>query len=257
MITGLESANLKLVRAAKHLRAIKRCIAEYAANKPHEIVSKPNRKKRLKIRAAPIEIAILTGEMLYQMRSALDHLAFELVKRNPKIAIIDPKWEKNAQFPLRTSIPNCAPALAKGKLSNDLPGVSDKALTFIESLQPYNRGADNTWLCILCKLSKIDKHRHLNVVRPRTLKSDTIRSASGHVLSRHTLDHGAELEPIALRMNSEFPVYMKRRFRTFVAFDEKALGDANGLPIDYVLQKCLKTIQIHVVPALKKLIKSP
>jgi hypothetical protein len=212
----------------------------------------------LNIRAAPTEIAILAGEMLYQMRSALDHLAFELVKRNPKIAIIDPKWEKNAQFPLRTSIPNCQPALAKEKLSNDLPGVSDKALTFIESLQPYNRGTANTWLGFLCELSNIDKHRHLNVIRGRTIKSDTVRSSSGHVRSRHTLDHGAELEPITLRINSESPVYMKRRFRTLVAFNEKAvLGNANGLPIDYVLQSCLETIQTHVVPALKKFIKSP
>jgi hypothetical protein len=257
--SGLQSANLKLIRAAKHLRALKRHVTDYAASKPHKIVSKPKGKKTLNIRAAPPEIAILAGEMLYQMRSALDHLAFELVQLNPNIATIDPDWREHTQFPLRTKLPkNCTPPLAKGRFSNDLPGISNNAFAFIESLQPYNRGTANTWLGFLCELSNIDKHRYLNVIRGRTIKSDSLRSAGGHISSRHALDHGAEIEPFALRIPSESPVYMKRRFRTFVTFNEKeVLGDANGLPIDYVLQSCLETIQTHIVPALKKFIKSP
>ena len=90
MISGIKSAELKLIRAGKHLRAIKRCIAAYAATKPHKIVPKSKRNKKLNIpKSPPREICILVGEIVYQMRSALDHLAFELVKRNPSGLILD------------------------------------------------------------------------------------------------------------------------------------------------------------------------
>jgi hypothetical protein len=102
MISGVKSAKLKLARAAKHLCAIKKCIAAYSASRPHKIVKKANGKKKLNIpNPPPREICILVGEMVYQMRSALDHLAFDLVKQNPNVATIDPRWFENCEFPLR------------------------------------------------------------------------------------------------------------------------------------------------------------
>src|SRR5260370_8107063 len=106
VVTGIKSAELKLIRAAKHLRAIKRCIAIYAASKPHKIILKSKRKKKLNIpKSPPREICILVGEMVYQMRSALDHLAFELVKRNPSGKSLPHGWDTRSQFPLSVNIP--------------------------------------------------------------------------------------------------------------------------------------------------------
>jgi hypothetical protein len=70
MISGVKSAELKLVRAAKHLRTIKDCITAYSASKPHKIVLKAERKRKVNIpKPPPREICILIGEMVYQMRS--------------------------------------------------------------------------------------------------------------------------------------------------------------------------------------------
>ena len=124
---GLKSAKFKLVRAAKHLRTIKQHSAAYAKAKPHKIVKKSRRKKKLNIPKAPsLEISLLAGEMIYQMRSALDHLVFDLIRRNPNVATIDPEWEDNCQFPMRVRLPKQSrPPLKKAEFSRDLPGIAD------------------------------------------------------------------------------------------------------------------------------------
>ena len=65
MVRGLKSAKVKLVRAAKHLRAIKKRIAIYAHAKPHKIARKSKNKKKLNIpKSPPAEISLLAGEMV-------------------------------------------------------------------------------------------------------------------------------------------------------------------------------------------------
>jgi hypothetical protein len=100
MISGLESAKSKLTRAGKHLRAIERCISLYAASHPHKLTkTKGKKSKKLTIpKVPPRGIAILAGEMVYQMRSALDHLVFELVGLNASKLPAD--WFKHCEFPL-------------------------------------------------------------------------------------------------------------------------------------------------------------
>jgi hypothetical protein len=87
MVRGLHSAKAKLAWAVRHLKALKRSVARYSASRPYKIVVTKAKgkvtKKLLITEAPPVEISILAGEMVYQMRSALDHLAFDLVERNP------------------------------------------------------------------------------------------------------------------------------------------------------------------------------
>src|ERR1022692_3449953 len=122
MPSGIKSAELKLNRAVKCLPTIKRCIATYSAGRPHKISVKSKGKKRVNVpKQPPYQISILVGEMDYQMRSALDHLTFELVKMNPDIAAIDPHWREHCQFPLiiRTRR-QCKPPLPKADFSRFL-----------------------------------------------------------------------------------------------------------------------------------------
>lgn len=267
MARGKKAAKLKLVRAAKHLRAIKLSIAAYSRTKPHKIVRKSKSKKKLNIpKSPPAEIAILAGEMIYQMRSALDYLAFELVKRNPNIATIDPKWEEHVEFPLRINPPKNGVPFTRKDYSKCLPGISDAAFAIIDSLQPYHGvGTINNALRFLAHLSNIDKHRHLNLIKPRVVQFESVRyphglSGRGHA----TLDRGAEINPTPPQRSlsatydavPDKPMYVKRHYRTLVAFNERRyLGDAATLPVDYLLQIILESIQTFAVPALDKLIK--
>lgn len=271
MAQGLKSAKLKLIRAHKKLDAIKKCLTAYARTKPHKIVKKAKGKKKLNVpKAPPLEISMLAGEMIYHMRSALDHLAFDLIKRNPNVATIDPDWEEHCQFPMRVRLPKgCTPPLSKKRFSNDLPGIADIPFAFIESLQPYyGLGATNNALRFLGSLSNIDKHRRLNLTHARVRQWESVRYPSG--LSGRgysTLDRGAEISPAPrirpmrgpLDAPPEKPVYVKRHYRALVAFKERQhLGEAaTSLPVDQMLEIILNEIETHIVPAFDKFIKKP
>jgi hypothetical protein len=269
MASGLKSAKIKIIRATKQLNSLKRAIAAYSRSKPHKIVKKSQSKKKLNIpKSPPLEISLLAGEMIYQMRSALDHLVFDLIKRNPNVASIDPEWEENCQFPMRTRLPkNTTPPMSKSAFARDLPGIADAPFAFIESVQPYyGVGAVNNALRFLRHLSNIDKHRRLNLTRARVRQYESVRYPSG--LSGRgyaTLDRGAEIYPIPAQRPlsnpyspAEKPVYVKRHYRALIAFDERPyIGEATGLTVDHLLELILEQIKTAIVPAFEKFIKKP
>jgi hypothetical protein len=260
---GIAAAEIKLVRAAKHIRAIKRCVTIYAASKPHEIVKKSNRKKQLNVpKSPPVEIAVLAGEAIYQMRSALDYLAFSLIERNPHVSSINPNWDRYCEFPLWTDPlkPGQRTPIPKGKFSKPLPGIADAPFAFIESVQPYYRvGAINNALRFLAHLSNIDKHRRLNLMIPRVKQYESIRLRNGFILRGHqTLDRGAIIEPFFPFRKEKMPVYVKRHYTALVAFNERTyLGEATTLPVDYLLKLILEQIRLVIIPAFRIFLKKP
>jgi len=262
MVSSIRSAELKLARAAKHLRAIKRCIATYSASQPHKVIAKAKGKRKVNVpKSPPQAISVLAGEMVYQLRSALDHLTFEVIKSNPNVATIDPDWRDHCQFPLRTKIPKGrTPPLAKNEFFRSLPGISDKAFAIIERMQPYySTSAVNNALRFLAHLSNIDKHRHLNLIRPRVRQRQYIRFGSGLATGGwQMLDRGAIVDLPRRGSESDPPVYVNRRYRTLVSFNEREhLGDATAVPVDHLLYLILYHIKVFVVPALHQLIKNP
>jgi hypothetical protein len=262
MATGIRSAKVKLARAAKHIRALKRSIAKYSASKPHKIVAKTKTKKKLHIpRRPPQEISVLVGEAVYQMRSALDHLVFELIQRNPKVASIKPDWWEHCEFPLRTRAPKNGKAATKKDFSNVLPGIADVPFAFIEKVQPYQPPgtAITTAMRFLAHLSNIDKHRRFNLVRPRVQQFHSFVWPGGFIgKGTQALDHGAELESFAEWPKEERPMNVKRRYRAFVAFNETDyLGEATGLPIDFLLETILEQINTQIIPVFEEFLKKP
>lgn len=270
MASGLKSAKIKLIQAEKHLRAIKKCLAIYARSKPHKIVRKTKGKKKLNVpKPPPVQISILAGEMVYQMRSGLDHLVFDVIKKNSNISTIDPEWEEHCEFPIWTKplkLGQKTP-LPKQKFARPLPGIADAPFAFIESVQPYyGVGVVNNALRFLGHLSNIDKHRRLNLVVPRVRQYQSVRYPHG-LSSRGyaTLDRGAEIYPTAPQRplsnpfgEAQKPRYVARHYRTLVAFNERQhLGEASTLTVDYLLQLVLEQISTVIVPAFERFAKNP
>jgi hypothetical protein len=268
-VDRVKAAKLKLARAAKHLKAIQRCISKYSSGGSYEILpgkTKGKKTTQVKVRKVPPpEISILSGEMIYQMRSALDHLAFGLVERNVNSVALPPRWDERCQFPLLDKIPKDNTGTAyklpvpHSVFSKDLPGVRAKVLTFIESLQPYYRaGTVNNVLGFLAKLSNIDKHRYLNIIGVRISRRQKITYASGLSLEGFdTFDHGArfQTEP---RSKPDRPVFVYRHYGVPVHFDElKLSGTPLTFPVDYVLKLMLKQIETVIVPQFDKFINHP
>ena len=100
------------------------------------------------------DFSVRTGEIAYNLRSALDHLVWQLVLANAKTPGL---W--NA-FPICQDEAKYRRA-AKGRLQ----GLAEQHQEMIKGFQPYREnGGIGAHLWMLHSVCNIDKHRHLNVV---------------------------------------------------------------------------------------------
>jgi hypothetical protein len=103
---------------------------------------------------------LIIGDAVHNLRSALDHLAWQLVESHAAITPGAPGPDENTAFPIYQTAPKKKfAALAK------VQGMGPGAVSLLESLQPYNCGDNTLWE--LSKLDNIDKHRLLLVVALR------------------------------------------------------------------------------------------
>lgn len=242
-MSGLESAKLKLVWAAAHIEAVRKAVRDYTADEPSGIARKSDGSHKLKyVEPPPPAISILAGETVYQIRSALDYVAFELVKLNPNRVALPVGWREKCAFPLRFK--------KKSPVSFDktLPGITPKASTFIESVQPYHRRNPGKVLRMLAILSNIDKHRHLNLTKGQVLDRTINRG-----VPIHCVDGGTRLESFVTGH-----VRVQGSFQPFVSFNERTLGKGTAArSIEDVLQACLDTVEKDIIPVFEKLLKNP
>jgi hypothetical protein len=259
-MTGMESANLKLVSAEEHIRAIRDINEDYTEREPSVIIKHPDGSNELKfIESPPDAISVLAGECIYQIRSALDHLAFQLVKLNRSGGTLPPDWEEKCAFPLRVNRPKKTPVF--NCFEGTLPGITVKAFTFIESVQPYNRGEVNAYLGRLAILSNIDKHRHLHVTKPQAHRRDeaTVRY-KGIVMNTSSLmrveDGTTTKRDYDLPDTEVLSVQVNGVFHPFVSFDEPTVDPGVlAFPVADLLQTCLDRVQEFVIPEFTEFFK--
>lgn len=145
----------------------------------------------------PLEFGILSGEVCYNLRAALDYLVYEL-------SILDcGQIIDGSQFPIEDS--------AKGfnwRKGGWLRGLSDVHIAAIEQLQPYN-GCD--WTQRLRDLSNPDKHRRLvfqvgNIVAKMFGNASRLRflDIPGRVLRTK---HPATGEEVDVKISVEFEIF--------------------------------------------------
>jgi len=87
-------------------------------------------------RPPPIMLSLLVGEVVHQLRSALDHLAYALV-----VAAGNTPTRSTA-FPMLTARPTNGLTVAGG--------LTHRALANIEEFQPYQRGDARRTRCTCC-----------------------------------------------------------------------------------------------------------
>jgi hypothetical protein len=99
-------------------------------------------------------IGILAGEFVHQLRSALDHLVWQLAEANHHTP-----GEHNA-FPVR--LDPFPKGFKKTVSTQQLDGVPAAAIRLIERVQPYHApNPAEHWLAVLTDLWNADKHRVL------------------------------------------------------------------------------------------------
>jgi len=158
---SLEGVELKIGWAQKHLDAIDATIGSYFAEEPYMRVREydPQHGQRLAgirmLKTPPTNLALMIGDYLHNIRSALDHLAWQLViasGREPTSRTEFPIYKDASIYEERTS------GIAIK------PFVTEDIRTLVESTQPYHRGNDARThpLWTMHCLSNIDKHRTLH-----------------------------------------------------------------------------------------------
>jgi hypothetical protein len=115
--------------------------------------------------AVPAELPLLLGEMLYQLRAALDNAVYDA-------AIMDSKQYPPLN-PQQLEFPICTNARQFDKVAFKIAPLSGKHRLFIESVQPYKAAnlapedavlSVNRTLHILNDWARMDRHRRLNLV---------------------------------------------------------------------------------------------
>jgi hypothetical protein len=109
-------------------------------------------------------MALLIGDAVHNLRSALDHLAFELSRYGAEKSrqVITPLQERAIQFPIASSQAQFSRIIGRGNLLH----VESGALKYIEERQPFNKMPqfpDRDFLSIISSLDNFDKHRTINV----------------------------------------------------------------------------------------------
>lgn len=107
----------------------------------------------------PASFAARFGDAIHNYRSALDHIAWQLVRHGSCWPLEDESAENAVQFPIYSTRDGF-----RRNQSRRLPGVDPAAVGFIEARHKYVGGeATNDELLALKKMSNDDKHRTLHV----------------------------------------------------------------------------------------------
>jgi len=133
----MESVDAKLSRAREHLRTYIEEAAQFSESVEHHVILKHDIQTGAKWlvlwdsdQIPPVRLSAVAGDVLFNLRSVLDHLVCGLVRRQA------PRHECDTlQFPVCRK-PDCfTAALKRGQLD----GVPDEARSIIKSLQPFQR----------------------------------------------------------------------------------------------------------------------
>lgn len=164
----LDGVYAKIQRANEGIKNLDVEISEFLASltapdrlKPYEVIRQlesDGREYVFRVRgniSVPLRFAVLTGEILHNLRSSLDHLIVALIIANNKTP------NGNNQFPICPSHKAWMNAKKDGRIN----GLSASAISILDGKQPYHNKAPLTHaLWALNEMGNQDKHSLLHVV---------------------------------------------------------------------------------------------
>lgn len=254
MEANLNGARNKIERAEKHFREVNAAVEislgaedknrvppfEYVPDRQELIIFAP--------RPRPVDPALplAIGDCIHNLRSALDHLIFQLAVLNGKAV----EAETKISFPIFLTAKDFQRCIA-GKVA---PFINGEALAEIEELQPYKAGnvhnADALW--VLSQLDIIDKHRLLVVV-DRHLRPTgfTITTPGGDVFDQvlpetawKAMGDGAEILRFDLSKAIKSPgkIHVELQMAARVCLKDTGLPICEGREVRSILSTCKRTV---------------
>ena len=193
----------------------------------------------------PLVFSVKSGEILYNLRSTLDHLVWQLVLANGQ------EPERNNEFPISSDHQSW-----ERKKAMALKGVSKRNVAMIGYVQPYTGGInlpfDVSMLSVLEELGNTEKHRHLiltvmafkgiepfefGVNHPELNEASARQPLHGSAITGK-IEPGKEL----LRFNNA-QIELKPSLKISVSIGNSGLPIVRALPLSEILKKCLDTVK--------------
>ena len=193
---------LKVERANKHLDDLKAAFAGFRDSKPYSIGVKTDPQTRQlvyyvkSIKEIPSSFALISGDVIQNLRTALDQLAYQLFLVGTKASQGD---GRHIYFPIGDSREKFNAAL-----SSRTSGIRSDAITQFRALEPYRNGKGHKFW-ILERLNNTDKHRLLLTVGSR-YRSVNIGAVISHLAKQEAKK--AAWEPELQGAIGDFDLYM-------------------------------------------------
>ena len=165
-MSRIELIQAKLERAYKHISDIDAAIRLFFESSPYVIVAKQDQQTGdyvsyvESVRDVPADVPLIAGDAINNIRSALDHLAWQLVLSAGNIP------GPSTSFPIFDSATEY-----ETRSERKVKGMRQAAIDAIGALKPYK--TENRLLWQLHRLDIIDKHRMV-VTTGSALKASTI-----------------------------------------------------------------------------------
>ncbi len=174
------SYHVKLFRALQHLETLDAEIQGWLETEPYSVVDQFEPQQGMNVVRAqitsqpPSEWGALVGDVVHNLRSALDHLAYALAESYTGAPLPD-DIARSSEFPIFDSAADFSERKRNGRPTarsglHKIRGVDPSVQAIIEGLQPYH-GGDHARLAVLRDLSNRDKHREF-VLSPFLRSSD-------------------------------------------------------------------------------------
>jgi hypothetical protein len=165
---------LKIGRADRHIGELETVLRAFIDSNPYLMGTKRDPETGrliyyvVKAEPIPVELALIAGDVLQNLRSALDYLVCALVRANGQS-------DKISAFPISDEEP--VSKEQKARFDAKIEGMRDEAKKIIRQIKPYKGGDDILWS--LHALANRDRHRLLFTVGAAFNSFDLGAHASG------------------------------------------------------------------------------
>lgn len=151
---------LKIERAKEHIRSLDVAIQQFIASNPYTLGAKPHHIAAIHhttlyiaaVKPVPEHLPLIVGDAIHNLRSALDHIIWQLVEVGGGTP------NRDTYFPISESAQQYKSAIGKGEIQK----IASDAREIIQSVQPYVTFDQTLWL--IHQLDIVDKHRLLLTV---------------------------------------------------------------------------------------------
>jgi hypothetical protein len=174
MPTIVPSYIAKISRAEKHLVELHEAIDQYAATRPYTVRKEIEGKKKkvvhtLDFTATPAntDIPIIAADVIYNLRSSLDHLMACLVVNKERSSVIFPVMFQGVWDDPPSEGEDAQRAKLRERWKSETKSLKSGALTVLKALQPPDGGGDGTEanrLRVIHSLSNRDRHEKLPII---------------------------------------------------------------------------------------------